>query len=131
MKLPIYFKKMLAQAISARNNAYAPYSKFQVGCCIRTENNLFFAGTNVENVAFGTTQCAEGAAIGAMITAGERKIKDLLLVAINDSPCTPCGNCRQQLSEFAHPDMQVHVCNPRGHLQTIKFTDLLPYSFKF
>ena len=80
MKLPVYFEKMLKQAISARNNAYAPYSKFQVGCCIRTENNLFFAGTNVENIAFGTTQCAEGAAIGAMITAGERKITNFLIL---------------------------------------------------
>src|SRR3989338_9869094 len=89
MKLPVYFEKMLKQAISARNNAYAPYSKFQVGCCIRTENNLFFAGTNVENIAFGTTQCAEGAAIGAMITAGGRKKKKILLFALYYLPCPP------------------------------------------
>src|SRR3990167_11139259 len=100
MKLPVYFEKMLKQAISARNNAYAPYSKFQVGCCIRTENNLFFAGTNVENIAFGTTQCAEGAAIGAMITAGGGKKKKLFLFSFYYLPCPPPGPCRPPNTEF-------------------------------
>lgn len=125
------FDDMLARAVAARSNAHAPYSKFQVGACLRSADGQLFSGCNVENVAYPQGQCAEASAIGAMITAGAREIVEVVVVAESDFLCTPCGGCRQRLAEFARPETPVHVCEPKGLRASFTVGELLPEGFTF
>ena len=120
---------MIAKAAQARENAYAPYSKFKVGACLRTDSGKLFAACNVENAAYPQGQCAEASAVGAMAASGERRIVEIVVVGGGGELCTPCGGCRQRLNEFAAPDTPVHVCGPEGVRQTFTLGELLPHSF--
>ena len=120
---------MIAKALAVRENAYAPYSKFKVGACLRTDTGKLFAACNVENAAYPQGQCAEASAIGLMAANGERRTVEVVVVGGGDELCTPCGGCRQRLNEFAAPDTPVHVCGPEGVRETFKLGDLLPHSF--
>jgi len=120
---------MIAMARAAQQNAYAPYSDFQVGACLRADDGSLHAGANVENAAYPQGQCAEASAIGAMIAAGARKIVEVVVIGNGDGLCTPCGGCRQRLNEFATPDTPVHVCGPEGLRKTFTLGELLPGAF--
>ena len=98
-------------------NAYAPYSNFPVGACLRTDSGAFYAAANVENAAYPQGQCAEASAIGMMIAAGDRRIVEVVVMGGKPGDgmlCTPCGGCRQRLREFCAPDVQVHSAVPKG-----------------
>ncbi|MEM7045386.1 MAG: purine-nucleoside phosphorylase [Pseudomonadota bacterium] len=116
-------------ARQAFERAYAPYSNFKVGAALRTSSGAIHSGCNVENAAYPIGNCAEASAIAAMVAAGERRIVEAAVVAVGDRLCTPCGGCRQRLAEFAEPDLQIHLCSPEGHRQTLTLGELLPYSF--
>ncbi len=120
---------MIERAAAVRERAHAPYSGFRVGACIRAESGTLYAGCNVENAAYPQGQCAEASAIGAMVSGGDSKIAEILVIGDGARLCTPCGGCRQRLSEFADPDTPVHVCGPEGLRQTIPLGDLLPFAF--
>ena len=120
---------MIDAARAAQQKAYAPYSNFQVGACLRAEDGSLHAGANVENAAYPQGQCAEASAIGAMIVAGQRKIVEVVVIGNGDGLCTPCGGCRQRLNEFATPDTPVHVCGPEGLRKTFTLGELLPGAF--
>lgn len=90
-----------ALACNVQQNAYAPYSKYHVGAAIWTTSGLFFQGCNVENASYGLCCCAERSAIAAMVSAGHRDLGALAVVTTGDTPGSPCGMCRQVLSEFA------------------------------
>jgi cytidine deaminase len=120
---------MLEMARQAMLRAYAPYSKFHVGACLRSDSGKLYAGANVENSAYPQGQCAEASAIGAMIAAGDRKIVEVVVMGAGAELCTPCGGCRQRLNEFATADTQIHVCGPEGVRRTITLGELLPFSF--
>lgn len=110
---------MIALAKQAMARAYAPYSKFQVGACLRTDTGKLYAGANVENAAYPQGQCAEASAIGAMIAGGDRKIVEIVVMGGGAALCTPCGGCRQRLNEFAsatRPSMSAdrRVCGARS-----------------
>ncbi len=122
-------KDMIEQAATAREYAHAPYSGFRVGACIRAESGRLYSGCNVENAAYPQGQCAEATAIGAMVSGGDNKIAEILVLADGQRLCTPCGGCRQRLSEFAGPETPVHMCGPEGLRQTIALGELLPYAF--
>ena len=130
MQHPPYLTVMVENAKHAMENAYAPYSHFCVGCCLRTEGGQLFLGSNVENSAYPSSQCAEASAIGAMITNGERKITDLVVMTRTGAFGSPCGNCRQRINEFASPKTCIYIFTPEKHLQNFLFTELLPYSFR-
>ncbi len=121
--------EMLALARAARARAYAPYSGFAVGCCLRAEGGRLHAGANVENAAYPLGQCAEASAIGQMVAAGDRRIVELLLVAEGDALCTPCGGCRQRLAEFADEAVQIHLCDATGLRRSVTLGELLPLAF--
>ncbi len=122
-------KDMIARAAAVRENAHAPYSGFHVGACIRAASGRLYAGCNVENAAYPQGQCAEASAIGAMVSGGDAKIAEIVVMGEGERLCTPCGGCRQRLSEFAGPETPVHICDPEGLRQTIPLGELLPYSF--
>jgi homotetrameric cytidine deaminase len=111
-----------ARAVMA--HAHAPYSNFPVGAALRGAGGGIHVGTNVENASYPQGQCAETMAIGNMIAAGETRITAIAVVAANIEVATPCGGCRQQLSEFAGPDTPVYMGS-----QTTTLGALLPASF--
>lgn len=92
---------LAAAAHRARDNAYAPYSKYRVGAAIATASGKIHAGCNVENAAYPSGICAERAAIAAMVTAGDRDPIACVIVTGGKVPGPPCGMCRQVLVEFA------------------------------
>jgi cytidine deaminase len=120
---------MLQAARHALGHAHAPYSRFRVGACVRTASGRLYAGCNVENASYGLTLCAETTAIGAMVTAGDRDIAEVLVLTERAEPCPPCGRCRQQLAEFARPGTPVHLCGPEGLRLTTTLGELLPLAF--
>ncbi|MDE1153553.1 MAG: cytidine deaminase [Micavibrio sp.] len=123
-------KKMAKLAATARDNAYCPYSNHPVGAAILTEGGKIFAGSNVE-VAHYKGVCAEASAISAMCSAGGRKIKAVVVVGPTMKYlCTPCGDCRQRIREFAEDGAIVYSMWKDGSLgEAHAFADLLPHSF--
>ena len=122
-------EQMLELARQALANAYAPYSRFRVGACVRAESDRLYAGCNVENAAYPITQCAEATAIGALVAAGDRRIVEVVILTEGKEPCAPCGRCRQQLAEFARPETRIHLCGPEGLRATTTLGELLPLAF--
>lgn len=122
------FATLFEQAARVRLNAYAPYSNFLVGACIETTSGACYVGCNVENASYGLTTCAEANAISAMIAAGEKEIKQIVIVVAGPI-ATPCGGCRQRLSEFAFPDTLVHLADLNANQKTFTVTELIPYTF--
>ena len=114
---------LIQSAWDARENAYAPYSKFAVGAALLTADGRVFTGCNVENLSYGLTICAERVAIGSAVAAGVKNLTMLAVVADTDVPVSPCGACRQVMAEFGVE--RVFLAN---RMQTIEFEliDLLP-----
>jgi cytidine deaminase len=110
-------------------NAHVPYSRFPVGAALRTASGAVFAGCNVENVALPEGICAEASAIGAMVSAGEHTIVEVLTIANGDQVTTCCGGCRQKIREFAGPGTPIHAAGPDGLRRTFTLAELLPASF--
>ena len=112
-----------------RTNAYTPYSGFQVGAALKSEQGEIFVGVNVENAAYPEGTCAEAGAIAAMIAAGHKRIKEAYVVADCPSPVPPCGGCRQKLAEFADQDVIVTLATVDGKEAQYKVSELLPGVF--
>lgn len=121
--------EMVAQATQAYKNAYAPYSNFLVGVCLRTDDDRLFSGCNVENAAYGSSLCAEASALGAMISNGGRKIKEIVIVVPDKKLCPPCGACRQRLYEFSSLDTLIYFYNGSGDHKVLTMGELLPAAF--
>ena len=116
----------LVEAASVtRVNGYAPYSAFRVGAAVLTKSGRVFTGANVENASFGLTICAERVCIGAAVAAGEREFEHLAVVTDAGQPSTPCGACRQVISEFAQ-DIEITCATTAGARQLFRIGELLP-----
>jgi len=116
-----------ARAVQAR--AYAPYSRFKVGCALRSASGAVFVGANVENASYPQGLCAERSAVAAMIAAGEQRIVEVAVIGSGNEPCAPCGGCRQLLSEFATPATPIHMAGSDGGVRTATMGELLPMAF--
>lgn len=115
-------------ASQAAKNAYAPYSNFPVGAALLTTDGKAFTGCNVENVSFGLTICAERVAITKAVSEGYRSFQSIAISISNAH--SPCGACRQFLSEFGS-DITVLQADQNGVLKfTTIVNELLPSSFK-
>src|SRR5882672_11042292 len=95
------WKELTDAASRARAAAYAPYSNYQVGAALLSGDGRIFAGCNVENASYGLALCAERSAVAQLIATGQRTIIALVVVTAGPEPGSPCGLCRQTLSEFA------------------------------
>jgi len=120
---------LLDAALAVRQNAYVPYSNFQVGAAIRAESGALYTGCNVENAAYPQGTCAEAGAIAAMVAAGDTRIAEVVVVADSTQPTTPCGGCRQKLREFAGPSVRVTMTTLDGVSLTMTMEELLPGAF--
>ena len=125
--------RLLAAAREVMAHAYAPYSDFRVGAAILTADGKVFTGCNVENASYGLTICAERSAIVAAVSASDSKSKLVIkAVAVTNSremACSPCGACRQVISEFG-PDAAIFYQAPNG-IKELSMKELLPDSFSF
>ncbi|MGD0098532.1 MAG: cytidine deaminase [Terracidiphilus sp.] len=118
-------------ALQAAQNAYAPYSGFRVGAALRLTSGEIVTGTNVENVSYGLTICAERSALARAISqfGPEIRIEAVAVANLNAAPSPPCGACRQVLSEFILPDAQVLFPAEDGP-RTMPFRELFPLAFE-
>jgi cytidine deaminase len=116
-------------AKAARANAHAPYSRFPVGAALRTASGAIFAGANVEVASFPEGWCAETSALGAMVAAGERDLREVVVIAEHPEPITPCGGCRQRLAEFGTASTVVIACDESGERARWTLGELLPAAF--
>ena len=116
-------------ALKIRENAYAPYSGFQVGVALISSSGVIYTGVNVENAAYPEGTCAEAGAISRMIAAGDRKITAVYVAADGPKPVPPCGGCRQKLAEFCAPDVPVTMATISGIEHTLTVAQLLPGAF--
>ena len=123
-------KELLSAADEAATFAYAPYSRFPVGAIIMLKDRTRFAGANIENASYPVGICAERAAMARVIMEG--RAKEIALVVVTtptEKPGTPCGMCRQFLSEFLAADTPIIYGNRRGDYEVISMAALLPHAF--
>jgi cytidine deaminase len=122
---------LLQAARQAQRQAYAPYSNYPVGAAVLDEQGRIHAGCNVENAAYPEGLCAEAAALSAMVLAGGRQARAVLVVGSggDGSWITPCGGCRQKLREFGAPDLLVLSANELALGPRHTLAQLLPESF--
>lgn len=118
---------LLQLAARARDAAYAPYSRFQVGAALLAENGEVFTGCNVENASYGLTLCAERTAVCSAVAAGVRSYSAIAISALGGA--APCGACRQVINEF-NPALKVYLGDETGRLVAETTLDiLLPNAF--
>lgn len=124
---------LLAAARAARERAYAPYSKFQVGAAVRSADGRVFGGCNVENAAYGLCHCAERTALCSAVAAGVRpgQFEAMAVVGDTTGPISPCGACRQVMFELGGPALRVLLANLAGEQRLTTAGALLPDGFAF
>ena len=125
--LPPDLQMLYAAAVVARQNSYSPYSKFAVGAAVRTAEGKIYGGCNVENASYGLCICGERNAIFDAVCAGERSLDAICVVADTQKPVSPCGACRQVMSEFKIE--KILLGNMQGEIKICSLEELLPYGF--
>lgn len=122
-------ERMLERAFGNQKRAYVPYSNFRVGACLLASSGTMYDGCNIENAAYGPTNCAERTAVFTAVCAGEREFDAIAITCSGDAPAYPCGVCRQVLSEFCAPEMPVLCANRTGDVTRLTLGELLPHAF--
>ena len=124
--------KLANIAKEASNNAYAPYSNFKVGASLVTKDNKVYKGCNVENASYGLTNCAERTCLFSAVADGVKKedIAAFCVYTSNETLASPCGACRQVMSELLPLNCKVVVaCGDNNKYVEMEVKDLLPYLF--
>ena len=125
------YQNLIAQAMAAKESAYAPYSRFRVGAALLTANGKVYTGCNVENVSFSATNCAERTAVYKAVSEGEREFSAIVVHGDNHDYLPPCGICRQVLAEFCELDsFQVILANNEQDYKVMTLAELLPGAFQ-
>lgn len=124
------YRELIAQAVEAKERAYAPYSHFRVGAALLTKSGKVYQGCNIENVSFSATNCAERTAVFKAVSEGEREFEALVVIGDNKDYLAPCGVCRQVLAEFCDLDtFQVILANDEQDYKVLTLGELLPEAF--
>ena len=124
-------ERLLREVSLVKVNAYAPYSKFRVGAAVLLKNGEIIKGTNVENASYPCGICAERNALSTAYGLGYRK-EDIVAMAISADTkdyISPCGMCRQVMSELLKPDTSVFLLNAKNEYKEVKVNKLLPGAF--
>ena len=123
-------EQLVEKAFEAMKNAYAPYSNYHVGACVLCNDGATFKGANIENASYGATNCGERSALFAAYSNGYRKddIKAISIVSDGKRIGTPCGICRQVLSELLNHDTPIILSNGK-ETKITNVNELLPDSF--
>ncbi len=124
-------EELVAKAIEARERSYSPYSKFKVGAALLTKDGEVYLGTNIENASYPVSMCAERNAIFNAYCNGVEyeNIEAIAIVADTEEPVSPCGMCRQVLSELFPRDANIYLANLDGMIKVTTIDELLPYAF--
>jgi cytidine deaminase len=118
---------LLRRAREAAGFSYSPYSHFPVGAALLCDDGTIITGANVENRSFGLANCAERSALFTAVSRGKTRFTALAVVCSRaEVPVSPCGACRQALSEFCPPGMPVIYAGRNGAPVTTTMGDLLP-----
>ncbi len=122
---------LIQSAVQVRNHAYVPYSQFRVGAAVCDEHGVIHAGCNIENAAYGPTNCAERTALFRAIADGVKSGGFVAMAVVADTaqPITPCGVCRQVIVELCPPDMPIWLGNLQNQWVTTTVAELLPGAF--
>ncbi len=122
-------EELIELAKAARQRAYAPYSKFPVGAALLGRSGQVYTGCNVENASYPLVTCAERTAVVKAVSMGEQQLEAIAVVTATGA--TPCGACRQVLSEFsADGSLRVIVADLAGNVRQFSIEELLPERFK-
>ncbi len=127
---PAEWQPLIDAAFIAQDRAHAPYSNYPVGAAVLTRKGTIFISCNVENASYGLSICAERSAVFQMVAAGEREPIAVVVVTPGPAVGTPCGACRQVLSEFAK-DLPIYLVARSGRVppRVAWLKDLLPDAF--
>lgn len=125
-------EELFEHAQSARERAYAPYSRFKVGAALIDETGRIHIGCNVENAAYPLGACAERSAISVMVSQGGATIKRIAILGGRKTieACAPCGGCRQAISEFAGVDTVILLKDEAGAIRRHTVSEMLPLAFR-
>ena len=126
-------KKLIELAMEAMTHAYVPYSGFKVGAALLTKVGKVYTGCNIENAAYGPSNCAERTAFFKAVSEDEREFAAIAVVGGRDGVVTdifpPCGVCRQVMQEFCTPDFMIYMGRGDGTYEAARLDALLPYGF--
>lgn len=121
-------KDLIKETIDNKKNAYSPYSNFRVSALVVTKNGKIYKGVNIENASYPATICAERVALSAAIADGEKEI-DTIILAADAKDTSPCGVCRQFMSEFLDENSKIILANSLDDYKIYTMEDFLPHSF--
>ena len=126
-------KQLIETAVKAREMAYAPYSHYKVGAALLAKSGKIYTGCNVENASFTPTNCAERTSFFKAISEGDREFEMIAIVAGKDGEelsknCTPCGVCRQVMTEFCNKDFKIILGTP-DDFKVLTLEEIMPHSF--
>jgi len=124
-------EKLYKQAKAIIKNSYSPYSHFRVAAVLELKNGETITGVNIENAAFGLSNCAERSALFTAYSKGVRKedIKQIMVYTDKEHFVSPCGACRQVMSELMEPEAKVIFATSKGEFKELMNKDLLPFGF--
>ena len=124
------YEMLIKEALDARKRAYTPYSKFNVGAAVLTEEGKIYSGCNIENASYGATNCAERTAIFKAVSEGSRKVTAVAVVGDLNSFTYPCGICRQVIVEFAlDQNIDIILAKNTKEFIVVKLKEILPGAF--
>lgn len=122
-------EQLIEEAKQARELAYVPYSRFKVGAALLTADGKVYRGCNIENAAYSMCNCAERTALFKAVSEGDTRFVRLAVIADTPGPVSPCGACRQVISELCGPEMEVVLTNLSGDVLKTTAAGLLPGAF--
>lgn len=127
-------EQLIELALSARNNAYVPYSHYTVGAAVMTAECKIYSGCNIENASYGATNCAERTAIFKAVSEGARKVIGIAVAGGMEGQAPvdyayPCGICRQVIKEFAADEIKIYVAKSTEDYKEYTLEEILPFGF--
>lgn len=129
----ILIEKLIKKAIEMLNFSYVPYSNFHVGAALLTSEGEIYTGCNIENAAYGPSNCAERTAVFKAVSEGKKEFKAIAVVGGKNGKiedfCPPCGVCRQVLAEFCKKDFEIILAKSTDEYKIMTLEQLLPESF--